>query len=54
MISSLIPGREGLEMVVGHVQNTEVRVACQHWHTLICEPVIGQVELLQDAVALLR
>lgn len=41
-------------MVVGHVQNTEVRVARQHGHTLICQPVVGQVELLQDAVALLR
>lgn len=41
-------------MVVGHVQDPEVRMACQHGHTLVCQPVIGEVELLQDAVALLR
>lgn len=41
-------------MVVGHVQDSEVCVAREHGHTLICEPVVGQVELLQDAVALLR
>lgn len=40
-------------MVVGHVQHTEVCVARQHGDTLVRQPVVGQVEFLQDAVALL-
>lgn len=40
-------------MVVSHVQDAEVCVAGQHGHTLVREPVVGEVEFLQDAVALL-
>lgn len=40
-------------MVIGHVQDSKVRVACQHWYTLVRQPVIGQVEFLKDAVAFL-
>lgn len=41
-------------MVVGHVKNPKVRMARQHGHALVRQAVIGQIELLQDAVALLR
>lgn len=40
-------------MVVGHVQNPEVCVAGEQGHTLVRQPVVGQVQLLQDAVAFL-
>lgn len=49
-----LPGWEGLEMIIGHVQNSKVCMAGQHWYTLVCQLIIGQVEFLQDAVALLR
>lgn len=48
-----VPRWKGLEMVVGHVQNSKVCVASEHGHTLVCQPVVGQVQLLQDAVAFL-
>lgn len=48
-----LPGWERLEMVVGHVQNAEVCVARQHWYTLVCQLIVGQVQFLQDAVTLL-
>lgn len=40
-------------MVVSHVQNAKVCVAGQHGHTLVREPVVCEVEFLQDTVALL-
>lgn len=52
-IKNVLPGWESLEMVVSHMQNTKVCVTCQHGHTLISEPVICEVEFLQNAVALL-
>lgn len=48
-----LPCRKGLEVVVSHVQNSEARMPRQHGHTFVCEPVIGQIKLLEDAVAFL-
>lgn len=49
-----LPGGEGLQVVVGHVQHSEVCVTGEQRHTLVGQVVVGQVELLQDAVTLLR
>lgn len=47
-----IPGREGLQVIIGHVQDSQVCVSGEQGHTLVSQVVVGQVELLQDAVAL--
>lgn len=41
-------------MVVGQVQHSQVGVAGQQGDALFGEPVVGEVELLQDALALFR
>ncbi|KAG7275142.1 hypothetical protein CRUP_015796 [Coryphaenoides rupestris] len=51
--SKLVPGREGLEVVVGHVQHAEVGVSREQRDTLVRQPVVGEVQFLEDAVALL-
>jgi len=47
-----LPGWEGLQVVVGHVQDPQVCVSGQLRHTPVGQVVVGQVELLQDAAAL--
>ena len=49
----VLPGREGLQVVVRDVQYPQVCVSGQQRHTLVGEVVIGQVELLQNTAALL-
>lgn len=46
-----VPGGEGLQMVVGEVKHPEMAVACQKRDALVCQVVIGHVELLQAAEA---
>ena len=50
----VVPGSEGLQLVEGEVEHPEVGVSRQQRHTLVRQAVIGQVELLQCAQALLR
>ena len=40
-------------MVVGHVKHAEVRVAREQRHTLVRQPVVGEIQLLENTVALL-
>lgn len=48
-----IPSCEGLQLVVGEVKNPEEAVGCQQRNTLIVQAIIGGVELLQAAEAVL-
>lgn len=47
------PCREGLELVVCKVQNSQVWVPDQNWYALICQKVAGQVQQLQHTQTLL-
>lgn len=49
-----LPGGEGLQLVVGQVKHPEVAVACQERDALVRQAVIGHIELLQAAEAVLR
>ena len=53
VVAVAVPGREGLEVVVGHVEHAEVCVAREQRDTLVRQPVVGEIELLEDTVALL-
>lgn len=47
------PGREGVQLVVGQMQDPQVRMPHQDRDALICEAVVRQVQQLQQAQALL-
>ena len=53
VVAVAVPGREGLEVVVGHVEHAEVCVASEQRDTLVRQPVVSEIELLEDTVALL-
>lgn len=48
-----VPGSEGLQLVVGQVQHSEVAMSTQQRDTLVCQVVIGHIEFLQTAEAVL-
>lgn len=50
---SILPGSESLQLVVGEVKHSEVAVSRQERDTLVCQAVIGHIELLQTAEAVL-
>lgn len=50
----VIPGSESLQLVVGEVKHPEVAVSHQERDALVCQVVIGHIELLQYAGAVLR
>lgn len=49
----ILPGSEGLQLVVGEVEHPEVAVSSQQRDALVCQAVIGHIELLQAAEAVL-
>lgn len=49
-----IPGSEGLQLVVGEVQHPEAPVSRQERDALVRQAVIGHIELLQAAEAVIR
>lgn len=53
MLNLTVPGSEGLQLVVGEVKHPEVAVSRQQRDTLVCHAVIGHIELLQAAEAVL-
>lgn len=53
LCAASVPGCKGLKLVVGEVQHSEVTVSRQQWDTLVCQAVIGQIELLQAAKAVI-
>lgn len=48
-----LPGGEGLQLVIGQVQHLEAAVLAQQRDTLVRQAVIGQVDLLEAAAAVL-
>lgn len=48
-----LPGGEGLQLVVGQVQHLEAAMLAQQRDTLVRQAVIGQVDLLEAAAAVL-
>lgn len=53
VLSITVPGSEYLQLIVSEVKHPEVAVSCQQRDTLVCEAVVGHVELLEAAEAVL-
>lgn len=53
-LSGSVPGGEYLQLVVGEVKHPEVAVSRQQRDALVREAVVGHVELLEAAEAVLR
>lgn len=53
VLHGVLPGGEGLQLVVGEVKHPEVAVTRQERHALVCQAVVGDVELLQGAKTVL-
>ena len=49
----LLPGSKRLQLVVGKVEHPEVAVSSQQGDTLVRQAVIGHIEFLQAAGAVL-
>lgn len=49
-----VPCSEGLQLVVSKVEHSELPMSSQQRDTLVCQAVVGHVELLQAAAAVLR
>lgn len=49
----ILPGSEGLQLVVGEVKHPEVTVSSEQRDTLVCQAVVGYIELLEAAEAVL-
>lgn len=52
-LCSVLPGSEGLQLVVGQMKHPELSMSHQQRDTLVRQAVIGHIELLQPAEAVL-
>ncbi len=53
MQDCILPGSKGLQLVIGEVKHPEVAVSSQQRDTLVCQAVVGYIELLQAAEGIL-
>lgn len=51
--ADISPGSEGLQLVVGQVQHLELPVSSQERNALVRQAVVGHIELLKAADAVI-